>query len=586
MKKSLTNITYNQFEKIFNVLAKCTDSFIFLYDTDFDEAVISENSMNFFRLPAPEFKDARKYMKKLVHPDDIANFMSDLSLFFKKDVSDKVNELHSIEFRALDTHGKYIWMNCRSSVLRKEKTGSAVIVGSVSIVDQDDKIDPVTKLPAEAQLKSDFLHARKKTQKISGFMLKIDVDNLGMVNEQYGMRTGDFVLYLVADCVKRACSGTANPYKLKSDEIICVNFTGLKAEDAQKIYLKLRRELAEIHQKIDDVQLTVSAGAVAFFNDSSQFDDLLKKVNFSVVYAKRRGRNNLAFFNAFEYTKHLRELELQERLRESIRRNFEGFELFYQPVVNARQLYVDEEQFVTNVIGAEGLLRWSSPKFGMLLPDEFIPILERTGLIIPVGRWILITSFNQCKEWNKVQKDFHMNINLSYVQLKKSDSVSDVQMAIEKSGVNPANITLELTESGYMDNAQELQQLIEEFVSIGVMVDIDDFGTGYSNLRYLQYLHASTLKLDYTFVHKATGGDECDSKVVRHVTELAHELNMSVCMEGVETADDIKVLEQYKPDKYQGFYFGRPCPAVAFSEHHLRPDELWRKNENKPADNL
>ena len=339
------------------------------------------------------------------------------------------------------------------------------------------------------------------------------------------------------------------------------------------MYQRLKRDISETEQKIDyDVMFTVSAGIVAFFNDSSLVEDLLKKVNFTLTNAKNRGKNNLTLFNAVEYTRHLRNLDLQGKLRDSIKNGFKGFELNYQPVINARKVYLDKGDSVFNVIGAEALLRWSCPEYGRVSPEEFIPILEESGLIIPVGRWILLTGFSQCHEWNRVQKDFHMSVNLSYIQVKKSDILTDVQMALERSGVKPENITLELTESGYMDNAAELQELVDKFRAMGLKVDIDDFGTGYSNLRYLQYLKAATLKLDYSFVHKATGGDEGDSKVIKHITQMAHELKMAVCMEGVESEEDIKKLEVYEPDKYQGFYFGRPCTAVQFREHYLRPD--------------
>ena len=153
--------------------------------------------------------------------------------------------------------------------------------------------------------------------------------------------------------------------------------------------------------------------------------------------------------------------------------------------------------------------------------------------------------------------------------------LTDVQIALTKSGVNPRNITLELTESGYMNSDHELQELLDAFQAMNLNIDIDDFGTGYSNLRYLQYLHANTLKLDYTFVHKATSGDEGDTKVIKHITQMAHELNMTVCMEGVEQKTDVEKLQQFGPDKFQGFLFGRPMSAAQFKEHCLRPDDRY-----------
>lgn len=568
MIEKLSTITTDQLEIFAEALSNCTDSFVYIFDLEADSVFLSEQATSIFDFPQKKFGHAKETFQRLVYKEDVNFFSLELD-----NVKSKKKENFNLEFRAVNKNGKPIWLNMRGTVLPIGKNHSSVLIGRIAIIDDQDKIDSLTNLPTESQLHKDFAHVWTKSQKVSGFILKVDVDNLGSINEQFGNHTGDFVLSLVSDCVKRSAKGLALSYKLNSDEFVCMNLTGASAVDAQKIYQNLKRCIAETEQKIDyEVVFTISAGAVAFFNDTTQLDELLKKTNYTITAAKNKGRNNLTLFNAVEYSKHLRNLDLQEKLRESVKNNFEGFQLFYQPVVDAHEIYIDAGKSVSNVIGAEALLRWSCPKYGIITPDEFVPILEKSGLIIPVGRWILLTGFNQCKEWNKVQKDFHMSINLSYIQVKKSDILSDVQIALERSGVKPENITLELTESGYMDNTQELQSLVDSFRALGLKVDIDDFGTGYSNLRYLQYLHAYTLKLDYSFVHKATSGDIGDTKIIKHITQMAHELDMKVCMEGIETEEDIEKLKIYDPDKYQGFFFGRPCKTVDFREHYIRPD--------------
>lgn len=568
MIEKFPNITVKQLEIFKDILGQCTDSFIYVMNVEEDSISISEQSTLMFDLPSKKFFHARETLERLVYKDDSGLFAQEMNyiLASKKDT-------FSLEFRALNKNDKPIWLNMRGVLIDAGEEETRVLVGRIAVVDDIDRTDSLTNLPTGAQFRKDFALIKKRSPRLSGFMLRIGIDNMGAINEQFGIRTGDFVMSLVSDCIKTASKGIANAYKLNSDEFVCINIGGASISVAQKIYQSLKRAIAETEQKIDyDVVFTVSAGAVAFFNDEIQLDELMKKTNYALKEAKGKGRNNLSFFNAVEYTKHLRNLDLQEKLRESIKNGFEGFQLFYQPVVNAREIFLDSGKSVSNVIGAEALLRWSCPDYGTITPDEFIPILEKSGLIIPVGRWILLTGFNQCREWNKIQKGFHMSINLSYIQVKKSDVLTDVQMALDRSEVKPQNITLELTESGYMDNTQELQTLVENFRALGIKVDIDDFGTGYSNLRYLQYLHADTLKLDYSFVHKATGGDDGDRKVIKHITQMAHELGMQVCMEGVEDETDVAKLKAYEPDRFQGFYFGRPCTAVAFREHYLRPD--------------
>ncbi len=568
MSYGLENLELRQLEGLFTILNQCTDSFLFVFDLSADTYFISPYAKNLFNFPEEKLENASTNLMKIVYPEDQASLRSEIDLL----KSGRRME-HNLDYRWVNKNGKPIWIRCRGKILPNNDENKRVLIGEVSIVADEDKTDLLTGLATESQLRIDFGSVWTKRQAVSGFILKVDIDNLGSINEQYGVMTGDVILSKVGDCCRKVCSGTAKAYKLSSDEFICMNLTGKSALVAQKMYENLRREISEAEHGLGyDIIFTVSGGMVAFMNDSSQLDGLLRKVNYSIANAKRNGRNNLVTFNAVDYTQHLKTLDFQEKIRDSIRNDFAGFELFYQPVVDAKNLYLDADKTVLNVVGCEALIRWTCPGYGILNPDEFIPILERTGMIVSVGRWILRTAFMQCAEWNRLQKDFHVSVNLSYIQVKKSDIIRDVETAMLISEVNPHNVTLELTESGYIDNGDELQALTEAFANLGVNVDIDDFGTGYSNLRYLQYLKASTLKLDYTFVQKATAGNEGDRKIIKHITQMAHELGMQVCMEGIEEKRDIERLIEYGPDKFQGFYFGRPCNNIDFREHHLRLD--------------
>jgi len=576
MSYGLESLETRQLEGILTILNQCCDSFLFEFDLSKDTFFISNSARNIFNFPEEKMENATQALMKIVYGEDQASLRADLDLL----KTGKKTE-HNLDYRWINKNGKPVWIRSRGRILPNENDAKRILIGEVSIVTDEDKTDLLTGLATESQLRIDFGSVWTKKQCVSGFILKIDIDNLGTINEQYGVMTGDVIVSKVGDCCRKVCSGVAKAYKLSSDEFICMNLTGKSALVAQKMYENLRREISEAEHGLGyDIIFTVSGGMVAFMNDNSQLDGLLRKVNYSLAGAKKNGRNNLSTFNAVDYTQHLRTLDFQEKIRDSIRNDFAGFELYYQPVVDAKNLYLDSNKTVLNVIGCEALIRWTCPGYGILTPDEFIPILERTGMIVSVGRWILRTAFMQCAEWNQLQKDFRVSVNLSYIQVKKSDILRDVETALLVSEVNPKNVTLELTESGYIDNGEELQSLTESFSNLGVNVDIDDFGTGYSNLRYLQYLKANTLKLDYTFVQKATGGNEGDRKIIKHITQMAHELGMTVCMEGIEEKSDIEKLIDYEPDKFQGFYFGRPCNNVDFREHHLRLDanrDIYRK---------
>ncbi|MBQ9622100.1 MAG: EAL domain-containing protein, partial [Treponema sp.] len=480
MSYGLENLELRQLEGLFTILNQCTDSFLFVFDLSADTYFISPYAKNLFNFPEEKLENASTNLMKIVYHEDQASLRSEIDLL----KSGRRME-HNLDYRWVNKNGKPIWIRCRGKILPNNDENKRVLIGEVSIVADEDKTDLLTGLATESQLRIDFGSVWTKKQSVSGFILKVDIDNLGSINEQYGVMTGDVILSKVGDCCRKVCSGTAKAYKLSSDEFICMNLTGKSALVAQRMYENLRREISEAEHGLGyDIIFTVSGGMVAFMNDSSQLDGLLRKVNYSIANAKRNGRNNLVTFNAVDYTQHLKTLDFQEKIRDSIRNDFAGFELFYQPVVDAKNLYLDADKTVLNVIGCEALIRWTCPGYGILNPDEFIPILERTGMIVSVGRWILRTAFMQCAEWNRLQKDFHVSVNLSYIQVKKSDIIRDVETAMLISEVNPHNVTLELTESGYIDNGDELQALTEAFANLGVNVDIDDFGTGYSNLRY------------------------------------------------------------------------------------------------------
>ena len=501
MSYGLEKLETRQLEGILTILNQCTDSFLFEFDFSKDTFFISPFARNIFDFPEEKLENATHEIMRIVYPEDQAILRTEIDLL----KTGKRTELN-LDYRWVNKNGKPIWIRCRGRILPNEKEDCKILIGEVAIVTDEDRTDLLTGLATESQLRIDYSSVWTRKQSVSGFILKIDIDNLGAINEQYGVMTGDVIVSRVGDCCRKISSGVAKAYKLSSDEFILMNLTGKSALVAQKMYENLRREITEAEHGLGyDIIFTVSGGMVAFMNDTAQLDGLLRKVNYSLSAAKRNGRNNLATFNAVDYTQHLKTLDFQEKIRDSIRNDFSGFELYYQPVVDAKNLYLDSDKTVLNVIGCEALIRWTCPGYGILAPDEFIPILERTGMIVSVGRWILRTAFMQCAEWNRLQKDFHVSVNLSYIQVKKSDILRDVETAMLVSEVDPKNVTLELTESGYIDNGEELQALTESFANLGVNVDIDDFGTGYSNLRYLQYLKANTLKLDYTFVQKEIG---------------------------------------------------------------------------------
>lgn len=553
------------------------NDFIFLIDLKEDTCSISEECVKFIKFPSANFSNAIQTLTSIVHVDDQKLF-TDCIEDLKKD--SKTPKDFALECRMQATSGSYALVFLRAKYTPLPN-GQAILTGTLCLKARQK--DDVTGLPLEAQMVSDYNDVRRAQGSVSGFILAIRIEGLEHINASLGLEAGDKIFNVVAKTCIQTKDEQTLAYRISGNKIALLNVGGGTATDAQTLYQSLKRRISDIEFDLDySVVFTISAGIVAFINDISELKDLIKKADFSLSMGKKSGKNNLYFFNNSEYSKHVNRLDLRDKLRDSVKNNFSGFEIYYQPVIDATDFNPKTGERKLHVIGAEALLRWGPPNSEKISADQVIPVLEETGLMAPVGRWILMKAFNQCHIWNQYDRNFHMSVNLSYVQIERSDILFDVECALEKTKVKPENITLEITESGYIDH-DELQRLFDEFHKLGINIDIDDFGTGYSNLRYIQNLHANTLKLDYSFVHKAVMGKDGDSerRVIEHIINMAHDLGMKVCLEGIESESDVEILSKLKPDKYQGFFFGKPVSSYTF----LDKNKQYFRNNAPEKDN-
>ncbi|MCR5290885.1 MAG: EAL domain-containing protein [Treponema sp.] len=558
------NITKNQLLYAYSLLKDYIDEYIYVFNLEEDTYTISDKILDTFNFPDSSFSNAAMELLKLIIPDDRATYITALD----KLRSGRQKDM-SIVCRWIDKRGIPILVSDVARLMPDENGKEVLLMGRISLNSSDQRKDPLTGLFKKDFCRNDYEKERNNHGHVSGFILKIDIDNLSDINEQMGYETGDAVLRIAADCAKRACPPNMRVYRV-DDGFAFLNLVEGTSADAKRVYAVMKRLVAKAEKTTGyNILFTISGGLVAFYRETAPYSDVVQKLNYVMRQTKSNGCNMLTMFSATDYSKHLDRLNLLEHLRISVRNNFEGFELYYQPVVDARPLKGGKEDKTNvSVIGAEALLRWHHPEYNLLGANEIISVLEECGLIIPLGRWILLTAFTQCEIWNQYKPDFRMSVNLSYIQIEKSDLLFDVKMALEKSGVNPKNIILEITESGYIESS-EMKKLIDDLSALGVNIDIDDFGTGYSNMRYLQTIHANTLKLDYSIIHKAVSEESNDMVIVQYITRMAHELGMSVCMEGIESLEDIQKLTFMKPDKFQGYLFGRPVNAQTFVDDNL-----------------
>jgi EAL domain-containing protein (putative c-di-GMP-specific phosphodiesterase class I) len=305
---------------------------------------------------------------------------------------------------------------------------------------------------------------------------------------------------------------------------------------------------------------TPSIGVTLFNNKRQSIDELMKQADIAMYQAKKDGRNTLRFFDPQMQHSLNSRTSLEGELRKAIENH--QFHLYYQIQVN----YVQDKNALLP-LGAEALIRWIHPERGLISPVEFIPLAEETGLILPIGQWVLETACIQLKLWqdDAITREFVLSINVSAKQFRQADFVAQVQSVLKRHDVDPKYLKLELTESMLLDNIEDTIATMHSLKGIGVQFSLDDFGTGYSSLQYLKRLPLDQLKIDQAFVRDITF-DSSDRAIVHTIIAMANSLNLNVIAEGVETKEQEIFLREKGCHHYQGYLFGKPVPIQQFAE--------------------
>lgn len=559
MQEGMENLDFEHFHQVFTLLAKSTDDYLFIYDLQQDEYTISENALNCFALESSQFGDATKKLKEVCYPDDYPILLEDVEGIQAKTVKE-----HNLEYRWLGKNGQPVWISCRGQVILDSDGNVRYLVGRIAELGRRNIIDNVTGLYREMKLRSDLMEIQKNAP-TDGYLLQIGIDNFREINDKYGKEFGDEVLSSVADCIGNCVGEKGSLYRMDGDEV-AVLIRGISpdhGDDARDLYHIIRAQVDKAISQTDYQHFcTISGGSAYFTKEMEKVSVLIEQAEFALHQAKQKGKNTYMTYDEKEYELFVKRLDMQERLRESVTNDFCGFELYYQPIVNIQK---------RKILGAEALLRWKSEAFGCVSPAEFIPLLEESGLIIPVGRWIIKTAMNKCLEWQEINPEFRININLSFIQIKKSNIIQDIDGFMKELNFKSRNVLFEVTESGELEEGYMTKRILQSFQRRKLNLAIDDFGTGYSNLRYIKEMMFDLVKIDQEFIKNITES-QYDFLVVKQFTELAHSLNLKVCYEGVETFEDLQCVLKLQPDYIQGFYFARPVPADEFEEKYLGKD--------------
>lgn len=568
MLDSVLNMSKKQIEDAIRILNPCMNDYLYVFDLKEDYYVISKHATERFILPSDKFYNATKKHEDFVYPEDISMLGKEI-----EQIKAGKKKFHDMKYRWLDKHNNPVWINCRGSVLFDENTQPHYLVGCINEIGVKPEADNVSGLLGEYAL--DRYIKDTCTDNIpDGFIIRMSIDNFSTINADFGMSYGDFILKRTAECILESIKPTQKLFKAGSDEFIIVDFNGSSINEAVDIYKQCKKHINNfIENNRYNTIYTLSAGIINTRDITLEEENYVKLSEFALKTAKDNGRNNYYIYSKTDYDSYKRKLYISKALHNAVNEDFKGFQVFYQPVVDASTYMLT---------GAEALMRFSIKKEGVdeceyISPVEFIPVLEETGLIIPAGRWILEQSAKQCSIWNEHVKGFRVNINVSYIQVMKSDVFSDIMSVIDKYSLQPSCIGIELTESGYLDSSTYFNHLWRKLKDNGVYVILDDFGTGYSNLHFLSDLKPNYIKIDRTFTLKALR-NKYDYELMTYIIDMAHSLGLKLCIEGVETSDDLRQLRDPGADYIQGYLFGKPYPAVEFEKRYVNDEKL--NNEN------
>lgn len=548
-----TGLTVSQICETIDILSPCMDDFVYVYDFINDFYYISPLAVRRFRLPDHQFNNVIKNFATFVYPSDLPELQADLD-----EIISGKKDFHNMLYRWLSPDNDPIWINCCGSLVRHEGT-PLYILGCINEVGNRQQADNVSGLLGFPALQSYLL--KKRNNQPQGYLLRLGLDDFKEINEKLGSDYGDLILKHTAKCITACLLPDQQLFRAMADEYVIVNFSDRSMEDAVEQYKNIRKTIDDfVRENNYEVVYTISGGILTGAQIAqSSFSDAMKFSEFSLNEAKRQGKNCCYVFNSEHYEKFLRRLKLSQLLRRAVTHNFKGFEAYLQPLVDAD----------TNTLyGAESLMRFHTEEFGMVSPAEFIPLLEETGLIIPVGRWMLNTALKFCHEIQKTLPGFKISINVSYVQVLKSNIVAEIISAVAKHKVPPSTVIIELTESGLVEPDSRITKLGARLKEKGLHLALDDFGTGYSNFHYLNELKPDIIKIDRTFTLKAISNDY-EFKLLSLMSNMVHSMDLRICVEGIENPGELSRMKALPPDYCQGYYFGRPCPFNEFSERFV-----------------
>lgn len=553
-----------QSEERYALAARGTNDGLWDWDLQTQRIYFSPRWKAMLGYPETEIDGRPEEWLSRVHKDDRAALQAELSAHWDATAAREC----AIEHRMLHKDGSYRWMLSRGVVERDNRGKAIRMAGSQTDITSSKTFDPLTGLPNQTLFHDELAACLERVAREPGrpfTVLLLDLDRFKVVNDSLGHTAGDELLIHVAQRLRSAVRNAPPPSREAPHDVIArlggdefaILLENVNEEGAIRIAERIRESIhASFKLETREVFTTASIGIVPGNPGYRTPTEVLRDADTAMYKAKSLGRSRFEVFDAEMRAQAVARLELESDLRRAV--DNQEFVLYYQPKVSLK---------TGKIMGVEALIRWRHPSRGIVPPDHFIPLAEETGLIVPIGLWVLREACLAMQRWHAefpTIPPLEVSVNVSVRQFREPDLQAQVAAILAETHLDPASLQLEITESVLMDDLDSVARLLENLKTLGVGLKIDDFGTGYASLKCLNRLPFDVLKIDRTFVLNMSGINGT-GETIRTILLLAEKLGMEVVAEGIERKDQLLELQALHCDYGQGYYFSPPVEPEALS---------------------
>ena len=528
----------------FDALQNSADEYFFVFDVASRQVLLSQNFIRDFNFPDNIVEDFTALLSPFVYGEDREILESAMG---EIDTANPGVEIFG-EFRLLNRNGEYGWVTLRMTAGADEFGQPELVAGVIARMDLKQKADHITGLLNRNAFHVALMRELNSSPEAHGAVIFIGLDNFQLINETYGHQFGDVTLRQIAQDITNILPPDIRLYKLDND-MFAFFVSDVYPEEIEIIFSSIQLCMREIRNVEDTIYCTASAGATFYPTDADDVITLMRYAEVALEFARQKGRDQIAFFDAQYYDRWRYDIGMQNVMQNSIARGCEDFFLCFQPQVDAK---------TGKLMGAEALLRWYDRDGTVVAPMQFIPMLEKSRMIIPVGHWIIENAVRRLRDWHDLMPELQISVNISLYQLEEHMFYEFVKDCLDRYQIDPTRLTFELTESHNIYDWDFVNKQFQAFHDLGIKISMDDFGMGYANLAFLKNFRCKQVKIDRVFVEDMLVS-EYDRKMIKHVIMLCHAVGMEVCIEGVEDeATYLFLRDECDADIIQGFYFGYP----------------------------